>query len=92
MLERTCIICRQRDVKSNLLRVVRRGDGLVWDRNQRFEGRGAYVHPCQQCVDRIGQRRCWNYALRWEGSQGVPSVALEQLKDQLLSEGNGNSA
>jgi predicted RNA-binding protein YlxR (DUF448 family) len=49
--ERTCVGCRARGTKADLLRVVRRPDGSVSaDRTGRAAGRGAYVHRDPGCV------------------------------------------
>ncbi|HEX2068963.1 MAG TPA: YlxR family protein [Actinomycetota bacterium] len=49
--ERTCVGCRRRAAKSELLRVVRRIDGEVSvDPSATAPGRGAYVHPGEECI------------------------------------------
>jgi predicted RNA-binding protein YlxR (DUF448 family) len=49
--ERTCLGCRSRDEKENLLRIVRDADGAVRvDPTGRANGRGAYVHPSKGCI------------------------------------------
>ena len=41
---RTCVICRERQLKDKLLRIVRTPEGqVVFDRTGRLNGRGAYV-------------------------------------------------
>jgi len=41
---RTCVLCRERRNKGDLLRIVRTPEGqVVFDRNGRLDGRGAYV-------------------------------------------------
>ncbi|MBI4562397.1 MAG: YlxR family protein [Candidatus Rokubacteria bacterium] len=48
---RTCIGCRGRRPKSQLVRLVREPDGLVGlDRSGTAPGRGAYVCPGRGCV------------------------------------------
>nr|WP_157574962.1 YlxR family protein [Jiangella muralis] len=68
---RTCVGCRSRVVKSELLRVVVGGAGadmaLVPDRDGRLPGRGAYLHPRQGCLDQAERRRAFSRALRAEG-------------------------
>lgn len=53
--QRTCIACRQVAGKRNLLRVVRTENGIVVDPSGKLAGRGAYLHPYQEC---------WRAALR----------------------------
>ncbi|WP_199702081.1 YlxR family protein [Jiangella rhizosphaerae] len=68
---RTCVGCRSRAVKSELLRVVAGGTGagraLVPDLDGRLPGRGAYLHPSQGCLDQAERRRAFSRALRAEG-------------------------
>ena len=41
---RTCVLCRERRNKGDLLRIVRTPKGqVVFDRSGRLDGRGAYV-------------------------------------------------
>ena len=41
---RTCVVCRERRQRAELLRVVRTPEGqVVFDRTGRMNGRGAYV-------------------------------------------------
>jgi len=42
---RTCVGCREREVKSSLLRLVAVGDDILPDPQARLPGRGAYLHP-----------------------------------------------
>jgi predicted RNA-binding protein YlxR (DUF448 family) len=49
---RTCVGCKERAVKSRLVRlVVAGGEGVRVDRTGSAPGRGAYVHPDRDCVE-----------------------------------------
>ena len=65
---RTCVGCRQRAAKQDLLRVVAQdlGHGLqvVPDPAGRATGRGAYLHPVTGCLDQAVRRRVFTRALR----------------------------
>ncbi|HEX8100073.1 MAG TPA: YlxR family protein [Actinomycetota bacterium] len=51
--ERTCLGCRQKATKPDLVRVVRRPDGeIAFDPTGHAPGRGAYLHPSDACVRR----------------------------------------
>ena len=71
---RTCVGCRQRAAKSELLRVVAgdRGAGLevVPDPAGRAPGRGAHLHPTSACLELALRRRAFPRALKTEGSPG----------------------
>ncbi|MBA2560974.1 MAG: YlxR family protein [Propionibacteriales bacterium] len=68
---RTCVGCRERTTKSNLLRVVADVRGpqvrLMSDEQARRPGRGAYLHPSHACLDLAERRRAFPRALRLEG-------------------------
>jgi len=62
---RTCIACRQVADKPELVRVVRAVDGFIHiDPSGKVNGRGAYVHPRQQCFDAAIRRRRFDHALK----------------------------
>ncbi|MBW5486869.1 YlxR family protein [Streptomyces bambusae] len=65
--ERTCVGCRERAAKSDLLRIVVAGDACVPDRRGTLPGRGAYVHPAVVCLDQAVRRRAFPRALRSPG-------------------------
>jgi predicted RNA-binding protein YlxR (DUF448 family) len=71
--ERTCIGCRRRADKEELLRMVNRAGALVLDADQTEPGRGAYVHRRAGCLDLAVRRRAVGRALR------APSVDASQL-------------
>ena len=65
---RTCVGCRTRAAKHDLLRVVAQdlghGPRVVPDPAGRAEGRGAYLHPTVDCLDKAVRRRMFTRALR----------------------------
>ena len=64
---RTCVGCRERAARADLLRVVVVEDRLVPDPRRRLPGRGASVHPDPHCVDLAVRRRAFPRALRLPG-------------------------
>jgi predicted RNA-binding protein YlxR (DUF448 family) len=61
---RTCIGCRERVAKPDLVRVVAAGDELVPDVAMRLPGRGAYLHRSLACLERAQRRKAFPRALR----------------------------
>jgi predicted RNA-binding protein YlxR (DUF448 family) len=66
---RTCIGCRERAVKSELLRVTAGSDAdgrpvVVPDPAAIRPGRGAHLHPTSACYDLAVRRRAFGRALR----------------------------
>ena len=73
---RTCIGCRERASKTDLLRVVLSESAVVPDFHQRHHGRGAYLHRERACLDSAQQRQAFGRALR--SSRSVSFVQVEQ--------------
>ena len=76
---RTCIGCRNRVLAVDLLRVVAvRGgnddDVLTVDAAGNLPGRGAWLHPDQQCLHAAIRRRAFGRALRITGSPDTSAV------------------
>ncbi|AYY12779.1 YlxR family protein [Actinobacteria bacterium YIM 96077] len=75
---RTCVGCRSRTAKSELLRVVAQGSSseieLVPDPGGRRPGRGAYIHPRTGCLDVAERRRAFARSFRRGGRFDVSLV------------------
>ncbi|PVG83031.1 hypothetical protein DDE18_09995 [Nocardioides gansuensis] len=76
---RTCVGCRTRAARSELLRVVAGSgpDGLpavVPDPGHTAPGRGAHLHPTSECYEQAVRRRAFTRALRL--SEGLPSTPV----------------
>ena len=76
---RTCIGCRRRELAVELLRVVAVRDGndeyvVTVDAASNLPGRGAWLHPHQQCLGVAIRRRAFVRALRITGSPDTSAV------------------
>ncbi|MEK9521106.1 YlxR family protein [Streptomyces sp. NPDC087908] len=74
--ERTCVGCRERAAKSDLLRIVVNKDECVPDHRGTLPGRGAYVHPAVACLDLAVRRRAFPRAFRVQGPLETADVRL----------------
>ncbi|MHB9858693.1 YlxR family protein [Streptomyces sp. YIM S03343] len=79
--ERTCVGCRERAAKTELLRIVMSGDECVPDPRGTLPGRGAYVHPALVCLDQAIRRRAFTRALRAPGT--LDTKALRRHVEQM---------
>ena len=61
---RTCVGCRARASKDELVRIVRTSDGPRADPGATMPGRGAYVHPARACVEAAVRAGAVTRALR----------------------------
>lgn len=80
---RTCVGCRRRAAKTDLLRVVlaigENGSAVssraaVPDPGFSGPGRGAYLHPTHECLRWADQRRAFSRALRVSGPVDIGPV------------------
>ena len=69
--ERTCVGCRQRTAKGDLLRIAVVGDECVADPRGTLPGRGAYLHLDMACYDLAVRRRAFPRAYRTQGPFGT---------------------
>ncbi|MGY6024300.1 YlxR family protein [Streptomyces spinosirectus] len=74
--ERTCVGCRQRAAKKDLLRTVAVEGECVPDHRGTLPGRGAYVHPAVVCLDLAVRRRAFTRALRVPGALDTKALRL----------------
>ncbi|MFD5425753.1 YlxR family protein [Streptomyces sp. NPDC127084] len=65
--ERTCVGCRERAAKSELLRIVAVEGVCVPDYRGTLPGRGAYLHPASVCLDLAVRRRAFPRAFKVQG-------------------------
>ncbi|MEO8423057.1 MAG: YlxR family protein [Actinomycetota bacterium] len=75
--ERTCVGCRAKASKRDLVRVVRVREGeAVFDPSGSAPGRGAYVHPDIGCFEAAMVSRAFDRALR----TGLTADAAARLR------------
>jgi predicted RNA-binding protein YlxR (DUF448 family) len=79
-MERTCVGCRQRSYRAELLRVVSKSDVLVFDNYKNLPGRGAWIHPNTDCLNLAIQRNAFGRALKI--SKQADSTGLVITKEQ----------
>jgi uncharacterized protein len=76
---RTCIGCRERTEKAQLLRLVARDGSVAIDHRQILSGRGAYLHPRPACLEQALKRRSLGRALRSEIDGQRAAVTIRQF-------------
>ncbi|HYG93718.1 MAG TPA: YlxR family protein [Nocardioides sp.] len=83
---RTCIGCRRRAAKRELLRVTAGSDAtgqpvVVPDPDATARGRGAHLHPTSACFDLAVRRKAFTRALRL--TQTGPGLSSAPVGDYL---------
>ncbi|MBH1934055.1 YlxR family protein [Streptomyces sp. AV19] len=79
--ERTCVGCRERAAKGDLLRIVLIEDACVPDPRGTLPGRGASVHPALVCLDLAVRRRAFPRAFRGRGP--LDTAELRQYVERI---------
>lgn len=77
--ERSCVGCRKRAPKADLLRIVRSETGARVDPVGSAPGRGAYVHRDRACADAAVRRGAVANALR----SGLTQGELARLRNEI---------
>ncbi len=81
--ERSCMGCRRRAPKGELLRFVVGGNGDIhFDPRQRMHGRGGYLCPRANCFELASKKKCITVRFRQEVSFD-PSLMLQRVREQL---------
>lgn len=62
---RRCIVCRRHADKSEMIRFVEDHNGkVVVDISQKADGRGVWVHSCDECVSKLVKKKMLNVAFK----------------------------
>ena len=78
--QRQCMGCRERKAKKEMIRVVRTVDGTVTlDFSGKLGGRGAYVCPDPQCLNKCMKSKSLDRALE----TAIPDVVYERLAKEM---------
>ncbi|MEU1820538.1 YlxR family protein [Streptomyces aureoversilis] len=82
--ERTCVGCRERAAKGDLLRIVMIEGACVPDPRGTLPGRGASVHPTLVCLDLAVRRRAFPRAFKSPGPLDTAELRryIEQIEQQ----------
>lgn len=86
---RTCVGCRARASRAVLLRAVIRNGELVFDERAVLPGRGAWVHPTQECVLTAQRRRAFARAFRVSAAMEFPEAENMQTLEQYRLKNKG---
>jgi uncharacterized protein len=62
--QRMCVVCRDKDAKRSLTRLVRTPEGIVIDSSGKMSGRGAYICDREKCWERALNNDVLEKALR----------------------------
>ena len=84
--QRQCMGCRERKAKRELIRVVRGTDGTVsLDFGGKLNGRGAYVCPNVQCLQKAQKAKSLERSLEVP----IPNAVYDQLVKEMEGHDRG---
>ena len=79
---RQCIGCGLMKEKKQMIRVVRTPEGeMTLDRSGRMNGRGAYICPSRECLEKAIRNRGLNRSFRTEVSAEVTERLRQEIAD-----------
>ena len=83
---RTCVACRQKGERDDLVRWVAAEDGRVaLDPRATRSGRGAWVHPTRACVTAMAKRHASERSLKVDIQKDLdPAALLAQLRAAMV--------
>ncbi len=76
---RKCIGCGQRKSKFELIRIVNNQDQIVIDPSGKLPGRGAYICPDKDCLEKARKKNSLDAALKTKVSGDVYRRLLEEI-------------
>ncbi len=84
--QRQCMGCRERKPKRDMIRVVRMTDGTVnLDFGGKMNGRGAYVCPNVECLQKARKSRALERCLETE----IPQEVYDRLEKEMEAGSRG---
>ncbi len=84
-LTRTCIGCRSKKQKENLIRIVKNKENkIIVDLQQNLEGRGAYICKNITCFEKMQKRNILKHALK----TSIENKKYEELRGVIFDESN----
>ena len=84
---RTCVGCRQRANRAELVRVVSQNNVLSFDRERKLAGRGAWLHLSEGCLELAISRRAFVRGLKLSGQPNATGLIFtkEQAETMLAN-------
>jgi hypothetical protein len=79
---RKCIVCGEKFLKKDLLRIVKNKDNeILMDPTQKLDGRGAYVCKSSECISLIKKKNALNRSFKNKVSDEIYDKFQEVLNE-----------
>mgnify|MGYP002795754199 CR=1 FL=1 len=83
---RTCIACKNKNDKKNLIRIVKNNDEIKLDFTGKLNGRGAYICYSLECLEKAIKTKKLEKALEIKLSEEI----YEQIKETIVNKIGGD--
>ncbi len=78
--ERTCIVCRNKKDKNDLIRIVRDKDNnFFYDPTGKANGRGAYICKDEACINKFLKKSFLERSFR----QSINNETINKIRDEI---------
>ena len=79
---RICAVTREKLVRSDLYRVVKTPNGVVFDSKQNIKGRGVYIKKDLKTIELAHSKKVLNRALKCEVNDEVYLALIQELSKE----------
>ena len=79
---RMCLVTREKLLKQDLFRVVKTPAGVIFDRDQNIQGRGAYIKKDLKTIELAFKRKSLNKALKADVSEDIYIALIQELSKE----------
>ena len=79
---RMCVACREMKEKSQLARIVKTENGVVYDATGKVNGRGAYICKDGECISKLRKGKLLNRAFSCQVTDAEYDVIEVQFFEQ----------
>ena len=81
IVERTCIVCRQKKDKNQMTRIVCDGENVLIDNEKKQKGRGAYICKDEKCLNMLIKNKSLNRIFKKNISLEKYEEVINNLKN-----------
>ena len=79
---RLCSTSREKLLKKDLFRVVKTADGVVFDKKQNIQGRGAYIKKDLKTIELAFKRKSLNKSLKADVNEDIYIALIQELSKE----------
>ena len=81
--QRTCVVCKSKQDKNNLVRIVKTPEGkIVLDKTGKVNGRGAYICNNISCIEKCAKTHALNRAFKQEITAEAYNMLIKEYNGQ----------